>query len=262
MKETKGQAIKRLRKETGLTREELCQMIRLGGNSRAEDVQRLYKVENDKQELNDDVVETLAKLFDVEISEITKENDYRYNEDVFPEKLEQLLEDNDITRTAFADEIGVSRTTITNYITGKHLPSQENLEKILDYFDISIDYFRGEIEYSKNEENEGWMRIEEAAEELDVSKSTIYNRYKNGELVRKKGRADTGHQVYLYKKANIIDMKKEERGDICFDEKNINIIVKRINQIEENINETRRIIEEFVEENKEHKGFFKRIFNM
>lgn len=70
LKETTGQTIKYLREKNDLTREDLCQMIRLGGNSRTEDVQRLYKVENDKMELEESVIETLAQLFDVEVEDI------------------------------------------------------------------------------------------------------------------------------------------------------------------------------------------------
>jgi len=76
LKETTGKTIKYLREKNDLTREDLCQMIRLGGNSRTEDVQRLYKVENDKMELDDSVIETLAQLFDVKVDDIKDKEEW------------------------------------------------------------------------------------------------------------------------------------------------------------------------------------------
>ena len=73
LRETTGKTIEHLRKGAGLTREEMCQMVRLGGKNRAEDVQRLYKAENDEYTLDDSVIETLAQLFEVDVNDIVGE---------------------------------------------------------------------------------------------------------------------------------------------------------------------------------------------
>ena len=73
LRETTGKTIEHLRKGAGLTREETCQMVRLGGKNRAEDVQRLYKAEKDEHTLDDSVIETLAQLFEVDVDDIVGE---------------------------------------------------------------------------------------------------------------------------------------------------------------------------------------------
>jgi len=278
LKETTGTTIKYLRKKHNLTREGLCQMIRLGGNSRAEDVQRLYKAEQDKFDLSDSVIKTLASLFGVSVDDIKGES-YKYNEELFPEKLKVLLYKNDLSRTELAEEIGVNRATISNYVNDNHNPSQENLKKILNYFDLSIEYFQGgEVEEIENPiiNDENWITIEEAAELLNCSKSTIYNRYRNGELSRKRAHSETGHQIYLYKKDNLLELRegyneeiveeKEENDKIKKLMKEIKRLEKRLEENEvkietfnENIGSFKDMFEGFMQQ--QNKGFFKRLFN-
>ena len=275
LKETTGTTIKYLRKKNDFSREGLCEMIRLGGNTRVEDVQRLYKAEQDELDLSDNVIKTLARLFNVSVEDIKGKN-YKYNEELFPEKLKVLLYKNDLTRTELAESIGVNRATISNYVNGNHNPSQENLKKILNYFDLSIEYFQGddveEIE-KPVDNNDEWVTIEEAAEMLDCSNSTIYNRYRDGELSRKRAHSETGHQIYLYKKDDIIDLK--EGGDVEeVNEYNEKIdLFKEIKKLEDKLEESEMKIETFNEKmtsikdmleesiEQKNKGFFKRLFN-
>jgi transcriptional regulator with XRE-family HTH domain len=103
LRETMGKTIEHLRKGAGLTREELCQMVRLGGNNRAEDVQRLYKAENDGYTLNDSVIENLAELFEVDVEDIVGKQNH-----------EELNRDGWITIKEAADLMSCSENTIYN----------------------------------------------------------------------------------------------------------------------------------------------------
>lgn len=65
--------------------------------------------------------------------------------------LKQLREKTNMTQAELARELGFSRQTYSNYEAGRRQPDPEVLEKLADYFDVSIDYLVGR-EY-KNLEN-------------------------------------------------------------------------------------------------------------
>lgn len=41
---------------------------------------------------------------------------------------------------AVAKEIGIGRSTLSDWKTGKHIPNRDNLKKIADFFDVSLEY--------------------------------------------------------------------------------------------------------------------------
>lgn len=41
---------------------------------------------------------------------------------------------------AVAKEIGIGRSTLSDWKTGKHIPNMDNLKKIANYFDVPVDY--------------------------------------------------------------------------------------------------------------------------
>lgn len=65
-------------------------------------------------------------------------------------RLVQLRKANDITQEELGRQIGVGKTTISNYETGYSSPDSETLVKLADYFNVSIDYLLG---YSDNTAN-------------------------------------------------------------------------------------------------------------
>lgn len=61
----------------------------------------------------------------------------------FSEMLRGLRKDNGITQAQLAKEIGVSKSSINMYERGEREPSYKTLEKISQYFNISIDLLLG-----------------------------------------------------------------------------------------------------------------------
>lgn len=53
---------------------------------------------------------------------------------------EQLLQEHNITAYKVAKEAGVTQTALSNWKTGKSTPTTKTLQKIADYFGVSIDY--------------------------------------------------------------------------------------------------------------------------
>ncbi len=61
----------------------------------------------------------------------------------FPNRLKQLRNEKGLYQKELADILGVSRPTITQYENGTRTPDHETLNKIADYFNISLDYLLG-----------------------------------------------------------------------------------------------------------------------
>ena len=66
----------------------------------------------------------------------------------FVERLDWLIKERESNQKEFAKKAGISESCISQYLTGRHIPTVENLVKIADYFHCSTDYLLG-----KEEEN-------------------------------------------------------------------------------------------------------------
>lgn len=56
------------------------------------------------------------------------------------EVFEQLLQKNNITPYKVAKEAGVTQTALSNWKSGRSTPTTKTLQKIADYFGVTIDY--------------------------------------------------------------------------------------------------------------------------
>lgn len=56
------------------------------------------------------------------------------------EIFEQLLSKYGVTAYRVAKETGITTATLTNWKQGKYTPKQDKLQKIADYFGVSLDY--------------------------------------------------------------------------------------------------------------------------
>lgn len=56
-------------------------------------------------------------------------------------KFEELLKKNNVTAYKVAKETGVTTATLTSWKQGKYTPKVEKLQKIADYFGVTVDYF-------------------------------------------------------------------------------------------------------------------------
>ncbi|MFR6330974.1 MAG: helix-turn-helix domain-containing protein, partial [Eisenbergiella sp.] len=53
---------------------------------------------------------------------------------------EQLLQKHNVTAYRVAKEAGVTQTALSNWKSGRSTPSTPTLQKIADYFGVSVDY--------------------------------------------------------------------------------------------------------------------------
>lgn len=71
--------------------------------------------------------------------------------------INKLIEKNNTTKKALSEYVGISYNQIFRIIDGKAMPQADNLEKIADYFDVSMDLFfdRHPSNSNKNSTNIG-----------------------------------------------------------------------------------------------------------
>lgn len=70
-------------------------------------------------------------------------------EDIFAERLKELRDDKNLSITALAKQLKVSRVTVSQISNGAHLPSTEMLIALADYFNCSADYLLGFTDYTE-----------------------------------------------------------------------------------------------------------------
>jgi transcriptional regulator, cro/CI family len=62
---------------------------------------------------------------------------------IFSERLKELRLEKDLSQKEVADLVHVNRVTYTNWERGKREPSFENLVKLADLLDVSLDWLFG-----------------------------------------------------------------------------------------------------------------------
>ena len=63
--------------------------------------------------------------------------------EVFPTRLRQIMEERKVSQGTLGDEIGVRRQTVSLYTTGQSKPDTDKLTAIARYFDVSADWLLG-----------------------------------------------------------------------------------------------------------------------
>ena len=91
------------------------------------------------------------------------------------EKFEALLKKYGVTAYRVSKETGVTTATLTSWKQGKYTPKREKLQKIADYFGVTVEYFTGE------EKNDDLHELT-ATDERDIAKDmeSIRNKLLNG----------------------------------------------------------------------------------
>ncbi len=70
------------------------------------------------------------------------------------EKIQSLLATNKISVYKLSKEIGLNKTFLTNWTSGKAKPSADALSKIADYFHVSVDYLLGRTDNPQSYQDE------------------------------------------------------------------------------------------------------------
>lgn len=81
------------------------------------------------------------------------------------EVFEQLLQKNGVTSYKVAKEAGVTQTALSNWKSGRSTPTTKTLQKIADYFGVTIDYLM-----TGNDESEKREPALTSKDEKDIEK--------------------------------------------------------------------------------------------
>ena len=65
---------------------------------------------------------------------------------MFNEILKKLMTEKNISYYRLAKEIGVSNSTIANWLNGTAHPNNERLQKLSEYFAVPVDYLLGKTD--------------------------------------------------------------------------------------------------------------------
>uniref|UniRef100_UPI003F68E8A6 helix-turn-helix domain-containing protein n=1 Tax=Streptococcus pluranimalium TaxID=82348 RepID=UPI003F68E8A6 len=88
---------------------------------------------------------------------------------MFSERLKQLRIDRNLRQKDIAEYFGTSPQSYAQWEKGLRKPSQDSLEKLAKFFDVSIDYLLG------NTDQKNAFDIDEEALEASLRKSIGYN---------------------------------------------------------------------------------------
>lgn len=138
--------LKVLRKEKGLTQKSLSNMLNISQGAYAQ-------WENGNREPNLEKLSMLACIFDVSIDfllsenlEVSKERYLKLKEErknLFSERLKELRLQHGFSQEELAEKIGIKRNSYSDWENGKCKPNYEKLEKIVDFFGVSLDWLFG-----------------------------------------------------------------------------------------------------------------------
>ena len=104
---------------------------------------------------------------------------------IFAQRLKELRKDKRLTQKELGKSLFIDDTSISKYENEKAMPENELLQRIADYFEVSIDYLLGRsdekksILKNKNEENYNtFIEIECDNENLKLNKEDIEELFK------------------------------------------------------------------------------------
>ena len=66
----------------------------------------------------------------------------------------ELLQKNKVSAYELSKQTGIPDSLLSNYRTGKKVPTSENLQKIANYFNVSVDYLLGKTDKKNSPTNE------------------------------------------------------------------------------------------------------------
>ena len=88
-------------------------------------------------------------------------------------RIKDLREDRDLRQTDLAKATGIDQRTISNYETGKSSPDAYALIKLADYFNVSIDFLVGRINYNFYGKADKEKTIEDIIDRLQALKTEL-----------------------------------------------------------------------------------------
>lgn len=125
------------------------------------------------------------------------------------DRILSLLKERDIRASQLARETGLSSGLISQWKKGLQTPSAKSLQKIADYFDVSVDFLLTGEEPKKSSEPQQWSKLEG---ELDINPNDIQFAFSGPveEEITEKEKQDVINAYRLMKRLQKIQQAKED----------------------------------------------------
>lgn len=128
--------------------------------------------------------------------------------------LRQLRKEKNLTQEEMAIQSGVARTTYAMYEQNNRQPDYETLQRIADFFDVSIDYLLGRNINKLNKNNEREYdpiaHLNEKFDELGIKEAGFYDYEKWKNLNREEIEEVIKHFEYVVHKAEERKLNKKK----------------------------------------------------
>lgn len=105
----------------------------------------------------------------------------------FGKRLEQLLEERELTQRQVSNDLHIAATTLNGYVKGNREPDYGTLVRIAEYFEVSTDYLLGVTNIRKGSEQpldvrEGdlvgiYRSLQPEKQDLLIEQAHLYHRY-------------------------------------------------------------------------------------
>lgn len=105
----------------------------------------------------------------------------------FGKRLENLLEERELTQRQVSSDLHIAATTLNGYVKGKREPDYGTLVRIAEYFDVSTDYLLGVTNVRKGSEalldvREGdlvgiYRNLQPEKQNLLIDQARLYRKY-------------------------------------------------------------------------------------
>lgn len=129
------------------------------------------------------------------------------------EVFEQLIQKYGVSSYKVAQEAGVTQTALSNWKSGRSTPSAKTLQKLADYFGVTVDYLMTGKESSEEKQSELTTRDKrDIAKDLDRIMGEIRNE-EDGPLFYNGQPLDPEDMIFLSKaiEAALTDAKKKNK---------------------------------------------------
>ena len=113
------------------------------------------------------------------------------------ERLENLLEERELTQRKLAADLHMAPSTLNGYIKGHRQPDHETVIRIAEYFDVSTDYLLGVARGKKRREV------------LDVREGDLVGIYRK---LRQEHKDLLLEQAHLYQKFDAREQEQKRNG--------------------------------------------------
>ena len=143
--------LRKLRKSKNLTLRELSEEVNISYSN-------IAMIERGERKYTSDTLKIFSDYFNVPtdyLLGISSKNDN------FKDRVLQLMYDNNISQLELANAIDITQSTLSRNINGVHRPKAEIVEKIANYFGVSVDYLLNT--------NSGKTKLRELREEKRLS---------------------------------------------------------------------------------------------